>query len=1305
MEFRVLGSIEVVENGRRLTVATGRQLAVLAFLLIHANRVVSADRIVDALWGDEPPESGAKAVAFHVVRIRDALEPGRQRGQLSGILATEPAGYVLRVAPEQIDAARFERVVAEGWRLLGDDLAAARTRLAEALALWRGEPYADVGDESWAQPEIRRLEELRLRVLEDRLEADLGLGDHDGVIDEIAALVAAHPLRERLRGQLMVALYRAGRQAEALRAHAEGRQVLADELGIDPGPELQQLEGWILRQDPRLEPPARRRAARNPYKGLRPFGEQDSPDFFGREALTARLVERLGQAARAGRFLAIVGPSGSGKSSAVRAGLIPALRAGELPGAERWRIALMLPGSRPFRELAAALQSIDPGCPPDLGDRLERDGDLADAVAGLAPDDARVVLVIDQLEELWSLVEDEAERARFVAGLVEALAARRGRLLVVVTLRADFFARPLLDPALGELVRTGTEVVTPLARDELERAIVRPAASVGAQLDPGLALEMIADVARQPGELPLLQYALTELFERSDGLRLTREGYAGIGGVLGALGRRADDVYAALDAEGREIARQAFLRLVAPGESGDPAARRISRGELRMLAGDERRVDGILDAFGRRRLLSFDRDTVTGEPTVQVAHEALLVRWPRLAAWIEEEREGLWTRRRLADAATEWIHAGHDQGFLLSGSRLDLFASWAAWTDLVLDGPERDLLDASLAEQARRAEVEAARAIHERALERRATRGLRALVAVLAAAAFVATALSVVVYGQGEAAREQGAIATARELVAGSIGNLGTDSRLSLLLAWEAADATADRGYVVEEAMDALHWALQASHVAYPAGEAPVAVRSGPGGGRGVTLLAPDGLMALAATAAGRGLSAEECRAYLHRDACPAPMSTPGAALRNVRTAAGIVPVEQLATGSLAGTRVDVVAQLPVDMTPLQAAFEDSTGIDVVLAADQGAELAARVASGGVPDVAIVSRPALVAELARAGLLVELSGLVDTGRLRAAAGDYLVGLGSIGADGSWPATNGALFGATFATEAESLIWYPRAAFERAGYRVPRTWDELTALADDMVADGHTPWCLGVGAGLTHAAVEGASAVDFVEEIVLQESGLDTYDRWTSGTYAFRATSVRDAFVAFGSIAFADGNVRGGVGSAMRTPDDLAAWPMVTDPPGCWLHLAGGTVRGSWPEGAAGALAAFPFPVVDPEYAGAIRGRAFAVVVFHDRPEVRRFVDALLGDAFAGPRAAAFDPAGLWSVGPGAAMPTSGVAEPDGHLLLSALRAGTFRVAASDLMPATVAEAFARGTVSYLAGGPISLNGVLGEIQDISLEVR
>lgn len=1293
MEFRVLGSVEVTDEGRRLTVASGRQLELLAFFLIHANRVASAERIIDEVWGDEAPETGAKTVAFHVSRLRDALEPGRPHGKPNGVLATEPAGYVLRVAPDAIDAVRFERLAAEGRALLVGDPETARTRLGDALALWRGDPYADLVDRPLVQSEIRRLEELRLRAMEDRVEADLAVGRHAEVIEELEALVTEHPLSERLRGQLMVALYRAGRQAEALRAYGAGRQVLADELGIDPGPELQQLESWILRQDPRLEPPRLRRSARNPYKGLRPFEERDSGDFFGREALVARLVERLGSVARTGRFLAVVGASGSGKSSAVRAGLVPALRAGALPGSDRWGIAVMLPGARAFRELAAALRAIAPDAPADLDDRLARDGEIGAAIGEIFPCHGRILLLIDQFEELYSLVEDEVERSRFVTALIEALSASDGRLLVVATLRADFFAHPLMSPGLGELVRTGTEVVTPLTRDELERAIVRPAESVGVPLEPGLATEMIADVAPQPGELPLLQYALTELFERSDGRRLTREGYAAVGGVLGALASRAEEAYEALDADGREIARQAFLRLVVSGESGEPMARRVPRAELRDLADDARRADEAIDEFGRRRLLSFDRDAVTGEPTVQVAHEALLTRWPRLAGWIEEAREDLWTRRRLADAAADWIRAGRDAGFVLSGSRLDLFASWAASTDLRLGAPETELLEASLAERRRQSEAAAARATHERALERRARTRLRALVAVLAVAALVAASLSVAVYSQGESAREQADVAKAGELAAASIGNLNTDASLSLLLAIQAADITAGRGYVVERALDALNWGLQASHVTFPSAGAPSAVETGPGGARGIMLLPPEKLMAMAATAAGRELTTEECTTWLHQHACPvAPRAGNTARTLAVYTSSGVVvPVEGLASASLAGTRVDAVSQLPVDLGTLTAPLESRAGIDVSWAIGSDSDLEARIAAGDFPDVAVMERQSLVAEWARSRELVDLSGIVDVDRLRSAAGDYLVGLGTVGADGAWPSSSGGLYGATLATEAGSLVWYPKAAFEKAGYAVPRIWDELKSLTTRMIADGHTPWCLGLEAG----AHSGSSAADLLEEIVLRSAGPEAYDRWALEPGASSSSSVQYAFGELGDVAFTNGSLLGGVASAVNTPEEIAAWPMFVDPPECWLHLANGTDRASLPTDASAELAAFPFPAAVQPYSGMVRGRAFTIVVFHDRPEVRQLVSYLLGDAFSVTATSSFLAAGIWPTGPlDASVSIADIAAQERDLVGGALHAGTFRVTVSDLMPTRVAAALDRETLRYMTSGRYSLSDVL-----------
>ena len=412
--------------------------------------------------------------------------------------------------------------------------------------------------------------------------------------------------------------------------------------------------------------------------------------------------------------------------------------------------------------------------------------------------------------------------------------------------------------------------------------------------------------------------------------------------------------------------------------------------ELRGTDPDPARVDAVIDAFVRSRLLAVDRDAVSGEPTVEIAHEALLERWPRLAAWIEGSREDLWMRRRLTDAAAEWAGAGRDPGYLLAGSRLQLFASWAATTAIDRDASGVELLEASLAEQQRRDAETAAQAAHERAVEQRARTRERGLLAVVAIASAMAVLFGAFAFGRNDATREQQAIATARELAAAAVGSLRADPSLSLLLAVRAVRATAGRGYVVEEAMDAVHWALQESAVAYPTADVPFAVRPGPDGRRGVPLVPIGDLVALAERAAGRALTDEECRAYLHLAACPA--TPPTAALRAlpVRVGAGVVPMERLAAASLAGTRVDVASALPVDLAPLLTPLVAESGVSVTVAAVADDDLVARLDAGTVPDLAIVARPRTMASLARQGRLVEMTSMVDVERLRARAGDELV---------------------------------------------------------------------------------------------------------------------------------------------------------------------------------------------------------------------------------------------------------------------------------------------------------------------------
>jgi YVTN family beta-propeller protein len=253
MDFRILGPLEVLEEGRVLDVGGGKQRAVLALLLLHPNEIVSSDRLIQELWPNEPPPSASKIIQVHVSRLRKALD-----GVGEGILLTRGHGYLLRVQPGQLDRDRFHGLIEEGRAALAiDDPDRAAETLRAALMLWRGAPLADFAYDSFAQEEIARLEELHLAALEERIEADLAAGRHDDVVQELKQLVSQHPLRERLRGQLMLALYRAGRQAEALEVYRDTRRTLAHELGLEPSPMLQQLERAILTHDEALGAPGR----------------------------------------------------------------------------------------------------------------------------------------------------------------------------------------------------------------------------------------------------------------------------------------------------------------------------------------------------------------------------------------------------------------------------------------------------------------------------------------------------------------------------------------------------------------------------------------------------------------------------------------------------------------------------------------------------------------------------------------------------------------------------------------------------------------------------------------------------------------------------------------------------------------------------------------------------------------------------------------------------------------------------------------------------------------------------------------
>lgn len=457
----------------------------------------------------------------------------------------------------------------------------------------------------------------------------------------------------------------------------------------------------------------------NPYKGLRAFEATDRRDYFGRERLIEKLLNRLQQDSLDSRFLAVVGPSGSGKSSVVKAGLIPAIWDGRLPGSDKWFVVDMLPGSRPIDKLEVALMKVAANQAGNLNEQLNRNrhGLIRAADLILPDDDSHLFIVIDQFEEVFTLVADETERQAFLDLIYSAVTETRSRVSVVITLRADYYDRPLQYPQFGDLLRNRMETVLPLSAKEIERAINGPLERMQVGFEAGLVPQIVSEMTYQSGALPLLQYALTELFERRNDRTLTHEAYQQIGGAVGALAKRAEATYQELSSSGQALTQQMFLRLVTPGEGAEDTRRRVSRSELLAIATDADEMDEIIDLFADYRLLSLDNDEASRSPTVEVAHEAILREWERLREWINGARNDIRLQRQLIQLAGDWHNANEDDSYLLYGTRLEQFEAWQQNSQLALTTRETAYLGQSRAFRDAQEASKEARKIREMQLE------------------------------------------------------------------------------------------------------------------------------------------------------------------------------------------------------------------------------------------------------------------------------------------------------------------------------------------------------------------------------------------------------------------------------------------------------------------------------------------------------------------------------------------------------------------------------------------------------------
>jgi WD40 repeat protein len=533
-----------------------------------------------------------------------------------------------------------------------------------------------------------------------------------------------------------------------------------------------------------------------PYKGLAAYQPEDARRFFGRESLIDDLARRL----RLQKVLVVGGPSGSGKSSLVRAGLIPALRAGAVPGSDRWRIALLTPGRDPLAELYFQVtRSLLSGRPPVLLEDVLARPTMARHLGEGNGAEQPLMLCVDQFEELFTLAPP-GHRDKLVTALSAMTDPADSKIRVVIAIRADFYAACAQLPWLAERITANQVLVGPMTESELRRAITEPARRAGFFLERGLADAIIKEAGNEAGSLPLVAHALVETWMRRQGSALTLDGFAAAGGVAGAISQTADATFEhRFNAVEQQATKRLFLRLVTPGEGTADTRRLLAWSEIGHDS-DPEVMHRVVESLTEARLLTVDAGTV------QIAHEALLRTWPRLRAWIDECRDDLRTRQRISHAAAEWDHAGRDPDLLYRGTPLLSALDWAAENPDQPGVLESAFLDASTDARAKAEAISVDR-------ERRARKVRRAAIAFLTLLAVGATAASVAAFMAFREARQSEetaklATAEARERFAGALGAIAhglveSDPLLALPLAAEAvARAQSDTpGYDARAAM------------------------------------------------------------------------------------------------------------------------------------------------------------------------------------------------------------------------------------------------------------------------------------------------------------------------------------------------------------------------------------------------------------------------------------------------------------------------------------------------------------------------
>ena len=703
LEIRLLGQFDMRFGGKPIEVHSRPAQSLLAYLVLNAGVSQRREKLAGMLWPDSTEAKSRSYLRQALWRIRKALTayPLSWRDYMrTDDISVEFGGTSdcwldVDVVLERVDAQ-----------------ICSVEELIQIASVYRGELLPGFYDE-WVYLERERLRaayEHKMKLLLDRLLRDQCWED---VLHWGEQWISLGYASETAYRELMIAHACMGNTSSAIATFNRCVENLERELGVEPSPKTQEIREQLINGEvPEVVPsppivPERVLTdgppvpGEPPFKGLQFFDESDADIFFGREVLTASLVNHL----REGQsLLVVVGASGSGKSSIVRAGLVPALRCGEPlvdgkrppKSSQDWLIRVITPTPHPLLSLATSLSrghatSTDTTTLRDDLSRDPRNLRLAAKKITESSNTPKLLLVVDQFEELFTLCREEKERKAFIDNLLAAVEEEGdGPITVVITLRADFYAHCSEYPHLRKAIAKHQEYIGPMSAREMRRAIEGPARRGEWNFQPGMVDLFLRDVKGEPGALPLLSHALLETWRRRSGRTLTLKSYAASGGVGGAIAKTADTVFNShLTQEEQVIARNIFLRLTGLGEDTQHTRRRVESSELVLDPDEAPAVEEVLKKLADARLIT------TYENTVEVAHEALIREWPALQEWLEEDREGLKLHRHLTESAQEWKGLNRDHGELYRGARLAQAVDWAMGNDGQLNELEREFLRAS----------------------------------------------------------------------------------------------------------------------------------------------------------------------------------------------------------------------------------------------------------------------------------------------------------------------------------------------------------------------------------------------------------------------------------------------------------------------------------------------------------------------------------------------------------------------------------------------------------------------------------